>query len=98
MDTRFQIVCLHYNKIYFSTEWLAKFHGLCYIAMQRHVKNGKNGDSQCSESWLEEHPWIRHTSSTTETSNQHSSLNNEIIDSKGNFNTKMPILTRNDCH
>ena len=80
----------------FSTEWLAKFHGLCYIVMQRHVKNGKNGDSQCSESWLEEHPWIRHTSSTTETSNQHSSLNNEIIDSKGNFNTKIQILTRND--
>jgi len=65
-----------------AAEWLAKFHGLCYIAMQRHVKNIKKEDLQCSESWLEEHPWIRHTRTTTETSNQHSSLSNEIVDSK----------------
>ena len=70
--------------------------------MQRHVKNEKKEDLQCSESWLEEHPWIRHTRTTTEASDQHSSLSNEIIDSKGNFDNQIPTLTSYDlskyCH
>ena len=92
---QFQFICLKYSKTYFSAEWLAKFHGLCYIAMQRHVKNVRKEDSKCSESWLEEHPWIRHTRSATETSNEPSSLNNEIMDSKGDFDTKFQTLTFN---
>ena len=64
--------------------------------MQRHVKNARKEDSKCSESWLEEHPWIRHTRSATETSNEPSSLNNEIMDSKGDFDTKIQTLTFNN--
>ena len=89
----FKSLALSKTRYIFSTEWLAKFHGLCYIAMQRHMKNVKKEDLPCSESWLEEHPWIRHTRTTTETSNQHSSLSNEIVDSKGIFNTQIPNLT-----
>ena len=91
----FKSLALSKTRHIFSSEWLAKFHGLCYIAMQRHVKNVKKEDSKCSESWLEEHPWIRHNRSATETSNEPSSLNNEIMDSKGDFDTKFQTLTFN---
>ena len=51
--------------------------------MQRHMEKSKKENSQGSESWLEEHPWIRHIRTTEGKGNQHSSLNNEILDSKG---------------
>ena len=51
--------------------------------MQRYGNNGKTDGGNQIESWLEEHPWIRHSRSGSKEANQHSSLNNEIMESKG---------------
>ena len=64
--------------------------------MQRHIEKKKKDISQNSESWLEEHPWIRHIRSSKESGNQHSSLNNEIMDSKGNIG--VVFESRVCCH
>ena len=62
-------------------EWLAKFHGLSYIAMQRHVTDEEKANK--NSSWLEKHPWIRHSRIGGKGSSQHSSLNEEILESRG---------------
>ena len=64
-------------------EWLAKFHGLSYIAMQRHVIDDEKTDKNDCLSWLERHPWIRHSRIGGKGSSQHSSLNEEILESRG---------------
>ena len=65
-------------------EWLAKFHGLSYIAMQRHLTDEEKADKNSCLSWLEKHPWIRHSRIGGNGSSQHSSLNEEILESRGN--------------
>ena len=64
-------------------EWLAKFHGLTYIAMQRHLADKEKTDKNSCLSWLEKHPWIRHSRIGGKGSSQHSSLNEEILESRG---------------
>ena len=70
---------------YCFLEWLAKFHGLSYIAMQRYGDEVQNEGLNAINTWLEVHPWIRHARSGGKEETQHSSLNNEILESKGTY-------------
>ena len=63
--------------------------------MQRFRVKDKDEDSKHFESWLEEHPWIRHSSSAGKTEEQHSSLNNEILESKGMLYEKYKLGLKN---
>ena len=52
--------------------------------MQQHGDKAEDQGLNPFDSWLEEHPWVRHVRSGGKEETQHSSLNNEIMESKGN--------------
>ena len=66
--------------------------------MKRHASE-KPQDGKQFRAWLEEHPWIRHTRSGNSEHDQHSSLNNEILESKGITGYCLYYgLTANNCN